>query len=485
MRTFLPLLLAGCLAAAVQAQPKQVFTLTSAIERAQAESPSADVARLTFESTQWNDRAFQARYLPSLSLFGNGPGLDRAINDVQQDDGTVRYVPSSRTFSSVRMMVNQPITATGGNLSVSSGLSRIDLFGDFGSNQWQSAPLVVSLTQPILRFNQLKWERRAQPLRFEVARRTYAEALAQVAVETTDRFFDVYIAQMDVDNAAFNVAVNDTIYTLSEGRYAIGRIAENDLLQSELQLINAQTTLSNARIAYDRALQHLKLALDLPYDADVEILAPIDIPALQIDPRLAVDQAVRHSAAVRSMDLDLLEADQAVARARAENGFSADLTASYGLNQSAALLDDVYRNPLNQQRVNVSFQVPIFQWGSGRAEVQAARVARSQAERDVELRRKELEQEVYFVALEVNQLSQQVRIAAKADTIGARRFEVARSRYTIGNIDITDLFNAQREKDAARTAYIATLRQFWTSYYRLRRLTQYDFATGAPIGTPY
>ena len=51
---------------------------------------------------------------------------------------------------------------------------------------------------------------------------------------------------------------------------------------------------------------------------------------------------------------------------------------------------------------------------------------------------------------------------------------MARNRYSVGNISITDLFNAQREKDSARRSYIQTLRQFWTSYHRLRRLTLYD-----------
>lgn len=481
----LVLLMMLLLGHAAYAQQRQVLTLDKAIEMARAQSPSADVARYAFQSAQWSQQAFASRYRPSLSLVGNAPGLDRAIEDIQQDDGTMRYVPSSRMYSSMRLMANQPIPFTGAQLAVSSGLSRIDLFGDFASNQWQATPLIVSLSQPLFRFNELKWARRTEPLRFDVARRTYAEDLAQIAVTITQRFFDVYIAQMNVDNAAFNVAVNDTIYTLSVGRYQIGKIAENDLLQSELQLINAQTALSDARIEYERALQSLKLALDLPYDADVEIIPPADIPPVQVNPRLAVTQALQNRADVRAMDLQTLEAQEDVARARAQNSFSADLTASYGLNQSAAALDDVYSNPLNQQRVNLTFQMPIVQWGRGRAEIEAARVAQQQIERDVELRRRELEQETYFEALEVNQLREQVRIAAKADTIGARRFEVARNRYTIGNIDITELFQAQREKDSARQSYVQTLRDFWTSYYRLRRLTLYDFIEDRPLPAPY
>jgi outer membrane protein TolC len=53
---------------------------------------------------------------------------------------------------------------------------------------------------------------------------------------------------------------------------------------------------------------------------------------------------------------------------------------------------------------------------------------------------------------------------------------VARNRYRVGNISITDLFRAQTEKDAARRSYIQALRAFWTSYYQLQRLTLHDFS---------
>ena len=102
----------------------------------------------------------------------------------------------------------------------------------------------------------------------------------------------------------------------------------------------------------------------------------------------------------------------------------------------------------------------------------------------IALQREEVEQEVFFEALQLRQLQQQVRVAAKADTIATRRFEVARNRYTIGKIDITDLFESQRAKDSSSQAYIRTLRQFWVTYYRLRRLTLYDFEARQPLGTP-
>lgn len=469
---------------AAHAQTAAPLTLREAVVRAVEDGPGAEVARAGYEQARWDFRAFRAEYRPSLTLNGDAPGLQRSISDILQDDGSVRYIEQERLFSSASMSLNQPLPLTGGRVFVSSGLSHVQQYGAFDVSEWQSSPLIVGLVQPLFRFNNMKWDRRVEPVRFDVERQTYLEDLQQVAVDVADAFFDVYLAQMNVDIADFNVAVNDTIYTLSRGRYDIGTIAENDLLQSELALLNAQTALAQARIDREEAAQRLKLLLGMDYDAPVEIVPPVATLDVDIDPETAVRQARQNRSAFLGLQVEELEAARAVAEARSERGFAADLTASYGLNQTAPALGDAYRSPLNQQRLSVGFSMPVFQWGQGKARVEAARAAQKQTARRVQLRRDELEQEVYFEALRVRQLQQQARLAAKADTVAARRFEVARNRYDVGKVDITELFNAQREKDGARRSFVQTLRQYWTSYYRLRRLTLYDFGTARPVQGP-
>lgn len=487
-----PLLLASLLFLTVtsaqtsaQAQERRTLTLQESIERAKAGAPAAEIARLSFEGARWLHRSYRAQYLPSFFVQGSTPGLQRQIAEIQQDDGTVRYVQENRTSSTLGLTVSQPIPFTGGEVAVTSGLARVNNeFGDLNQTQWQSRPLVIELRQPIFQLNEWKWQRRMEPLRYAAARRGFAEALEDVTVDVTARFFAVYVAEIAIEIAQANAAVNDTIYALAQGRYEIGTIAENELLETELALLNAQSELSSARIAYAEALRAFKLALDLPYDAPVEIVPPSTVPALDVDPERAVAQARQNRAALLELELEELEADRAVAQARTQSGFSANLVASYGLNQSAATFDGAYIDPLNQQQLRLGFQVPLWQWGGGRAQVAAALAAQERVQRQATLRREELEQEAYFEALGLVQLQQQATIAAKADTVAARRFEVAKNRYLIGKIDITDLFNAQREKDLARRAYIETLQRFWTTYFRLRRLTLHDPVSGESITPP-
>ena len=123
----------------------------------------------------------------------------------------------------------------------------------------------------------------------------------------------------------------------------------------------------------------------------------------------------------------------------------------------------------------------MVQWGAGRAAVEAAKSTNQRVVTSNKIRRDALAEDARFSALQLQQAQRTVALAAKADTVASKQFEVARNRYIIGKIANDALYLAQNEKDAAVLAYVQALRSYWTSYYYLRRVTLYDFATGREL----
>ena len=76
-------------------------------------------------------------------------------------------------------------------------------------------------------------------------------------------------------------------------------------------------------------------------------------------------------------------------------------------------------------------------------------------------RREQLTQDAHFAALQLAQARRQLALAAKADTVATKRFEVANNRYVIGRIGIDNLYIAQSEKDQALQQYVQALRGYW------------------------
>jgi outer membrane protein TolC len=302
-----------------------------------------------------------------------------------------------------------------------------------------------------------------------------------VALETANAFFDLYGAELTLSNAIANAAINDTLHLLNTGRYEVGKIGENDLLQSELAVLRARTSLDGARLTRERAAAELERLTNLPPSGDVTVVVPATVPDVQPDTTVAVAQALGNRSVMRSAELNDIIARRGISEARLNTGFGLTVTASAGYNQTAPVFDDAYRSLLDQQRLTLQVAMPLIQWGGRRAQIQAARAEQDRVTALARESRAQVEQDARFAALQLPLARRQLTTSAKADTVATRRFDVAKNRYIIGRIDIGDLYIAQSEKDQALLAYVEALRNYWLAYYRLRRLTLYDFEAGQPL----
>lgn len=456
------------------------LTLQECIRIAQDESPVAKATRYALIASKWRYRSFRADLMPSLSLSGDAPNFSRSLQQ-QFSGGVYEYFDVTQSDASAGLSVNQNILYTGGTLSLSTGITRLGIFRGEDRYLWQSTPLVVGLRQPLLQFNYLKWRNRLEPLQYEIAQKEFVEEMEGIALTVTQRFFDVYLAKINLENAEFNVARNDSIYNISRGRYNVGNIAENDLLQSELALRNAEASLTRARIEYKRSLSDFKILLGYPTDVQLDLDPPGEMPQVSVNIEKAKQLAIENNSEALNYRLSEIQADRNLAQAKSEGSFNANLIANFGLNQTSEDFADLYTNPQNRQFFTVGFDIPIFNWGKQQAQVNAARNQQREVANNIQFQRRQFNQQVEYIVSQFLQLRDQALLAAQSDTIAQRRYQVAQNRYLIGKIDITNLFIAQNEKDSARQAYIRALRDYWAGWYELRQLTLYNFIENRPI----
>ena len=457
------------------------LTLNDCIAIAQDKSPVAKAAKYALIASKWRYKSFQAELLPSFSLSGNAPNFNKNIFSNVLDDGRVTFSSRTQSEASASLSLNQNITATGGSISVTSGISRLGVFANENTYLWSSTPLVLGLNQPIFDFNRLKWQKRLEPLQYRIAKKEYAEEMEDIALTVTQRFFDTYLARINLENARFNVTRNDSIYNISRGRYNVGSIAENDLLQAELALRNAEANLTDARIAYNRSLNEFKILLGFSTDKQVTLAEPPVLEDVSVDSEKAVTLAFQNSSEALNYELNERRAHRDLDQAKSDASFNATLSAQYGLNQTSGDFSNLYDDPQNRQFITVGFDVPIFNWGKNRAQINAAKNQQQEVANSIDYQRDRFTQRVRYTVNRFSQLRNQVLLAKKSDEIARRRYNVAQNRYMIGKIDITNLFIAQNEKDSARQSYIQALRNYWTGWFELRRLTLYDFRKDRPI----
>ena len=339
----------------------------------------------------------------------------------------------------------------------------------------------MTLRQPLFQFNALKWRGRLEPLRYRIAEKQFVEDMEDLAFTVTQNFFDLLLAKINMEVSEFNVTVNDSIFNIAKGRFEVGNLAENELLESELAYRNAEASLTTAQLNYKRAEEGFKALLGIDNDVVLEIIAPNDVPDVKVDVDEALAYAIENNSRSLQYELNELQADQAYEQAKKSSGFSATIQATYGLNNTAQDFDELYDNPGNRQFFTVGFQVPIFNWGKQVAEIKAARNQQQATANSIAYQRLQFELDVRSTVREFELLKDQLELAEISDDIAERRYDVSKNRYLIGKIDVTNLFIAQREKDSARRSYVQALRTYWTGYYNLRRLTLFDFEKDEPI----
>ena len=459
----------------------KAITLSEAIALAQQRGHQARAARAARESGRYRHRAYRSGLLPQLSLGGTVPAYNKSIISVLRDDGSTEFVPQQQTDASVTVTLAQKIPVTGGDLFVSSALARLRVSGPAAYQSWSSTPVSVGLRQDIFRPNTAAWDGQEDAVRAELNERAYLEAMEDVALQTAALFFDVYAARVALQNAVTNAAVNDTLYRLNTGRFEVGKIGENDLLQSELALLRSRTTLESARLEHERATDALRLALDLPSGTTVEVAVTGGVPEFEADTARAVAEALKNRAAVTAVALDDVQARRSVAEARLRSGAGATVQASYGFNATAPEASLAYQNLLEARRFTLSVQVPLWQWGGRHEGVQAAQADRERVANLSAATLDQLAHDARFAALALAQARRTALLVAKSDSVAAKRFEVAYNRYVIGRITIDNLYIAQAEKDQALVEYVRGLRGYWAALYRLRGATLFDFAAGGPI----
>ncbi len=460
---------------------QKVLTLSEVVQLAREQSLMGLMARHQFRSSYWAYRTHKARLRPGLNLEATAPSLNNTMESVTQPDGSEKFVSRSNMQTSLDLQLNQNIGLTGGRVFVSTQLQRNDNFGEDPPTTYLAYPVTIGFTQPINGYNSLKWDRKIEPMKYEEAKLQYVNTMERVSQRAVGYFFDLALAQINLEIANKNMANNDTLYQIAKGRYQLGTIGENELLQMEYSYLTAGSDLNEANI--DLALRKSRLRSFLGFNerVNLQLNLPREVPDIELDYSQTLAEAKANNPEILSMERQLLEAERQVAEARSQKGIRADLFAQVGLSQFADQLPGAYQNPLNQQRVQVGVQVPILDWGLGKGQYRMAQSAQEVVRTDVRQSQIDFDENIFLQVMQFNLQDDQVAIASKADTIANLRYEVSKQRFLIGKIDVLDLNVALEEKDVARRGYVQALRNYWSYYFDLRGLTLYDWQKGIKL----
>lgn len=456
------------------------MTLDEAIARARTHSVEAAVALDELRSAYWEYRTYRANLLPELAFRGTVPAYRKQYGAYMNSDGSYTFVPNDYLQLNGELELRQNIRLTGGTLSLITSLDYMRQLSGTPYNRYMSVPVAITLNQPLFGTNHFKWSHKIEPVRYREARAAFLSATEDVAIQAISLYFSLLMAGENLHIAGQNHDNAARLLEVAEEKRRMGRISGNDLLQMELNLLDAASARTECESQWRSAMFAMMTFLDLPQGTEIAPEAPEVIPAAEISYQAAYEKALENNKFAPAQLRTMLEADYAVAKAKGDMR-QINLFAQIGYTGTSHNFTGSYDGLRDNRVVEIGFEIPILDWGKRRGRVKVAESNRKVTDNRLRQEAMKFSQDIFMLTERYGNQRDQLRLSARADTIAARRYDTNYRTYLIGQISTLDLNDSQIKKDEARRSYLNELYRFWLYYYQLRSLTLWDFTTDTPI----
>ncbi len=464
----------------VTAQDTLRLTLDEAIIRARSRSVDAAVALNELRTAYWEYRTYRAELLPELTFNATVPAYRKQYSAYMDSEGSYTFVRNNYLQMTGELAMTQNIWLTGGSLSLNTSLDFYRQLDGDKYNRFMSIPVALTLNQPIFGVNTVKWDRKIEPVRYAEAKAKFLSDTETVAMNAIGYYFNLLMANENLEIAQQNLDNATRLYEVAKEKRAMGQISEKDLLQMELNLLNARSTYTDYQSNLRSHMFTLRSFLDI--DEAVEIVPdiPSHIPTIDITYADALDRALANNKFAKNLRRRQLEADYEVAKAKG-NLRQISLFAQVGYTGTDHTFGSAYNNLKDNQVVEIGFSIPILDWGKRRGKVKVAESNRQVVESRLRQETMNFSQDLFVLVERFCNQMEQLAIADKASEIAQRRYDTNVETYLIGRISTLDLNDSQVKKDESRQTYVNELYQYWYYFYQLRSLTLWDYERGTGI----
>jgi outer membrane protein TolC len=264
----------------------------------------------------------------------------------------------------------------------------------------------------------------------------------------------------------------------------MGQISENDVLQLKLNMLNAQSDLTNNESTLKSNMFQLRSFLALDENEELEPILPESLPDIRLNYQDVLDKALSNNAFAHNIRRRQLEAEYEVAKAKG-NLRQINLFAQIGFTGADRTFQGAYHPLKDNQIIEIGFQIPILDWGKRRGKVKVAKSNQEVTQSRLRQETMNFNQNLFILVEQFNNQRAQLDIANEADAIAQKRYHTNVETFMIGRISTLDLNDAQVSKDEARQKHIRELYYYWSYYYQLRSLTLWDFEKNTNIDADF
>lgn len=462
---------------------QKALTLERALAEAEVNSPSIQQSLLNLERYQKNLEAQRAALKSKFSLNLNPVDY---TNTRRFDTRVSEWYTNESFASNATFRIEQPILVTDGTLSLINRFgwqSSTAVFegGSSTSSERFTNNLYLNYNQPLFTYNRLKLQLKELELSFENANISYAMQRLNVERSVTQFFYNVYMAQMNLTIAREELANTEKSYEIIKNKVDAGLAAREELYQAELNLATANSGLQNSQVTFENTKDQLKMYLGLDLFEDILVYADVEAVAVPVDLDRAIESGLTSRMELRQREIEVETAQFDMIRTKALNEFSGSMNLAYGIIGDDQNILNVFDQPTRNPQVQLSFNIPLFDWGEKKARIQAQEAAIKSAELNLDEQKKQIVIDIRQVFRNLQNQLNQIDIARQSERNAQLTYEINLERYQNGDLTGMDLSLYQNQLSSRKLSYAQALLNYKIELLNLKIQTLYDFEKKQPV----
>lgn len=464
----------------------RTLTMQQVVQLAQEKSVSAMRNRNYLVSSYWNYRSYKAELLPSLNISASLAQFNRSLVALQDyNTGTISYRTNYNLSNDATLYVSQSIPWTGGTLSLSTQLSRLDQYSPARLTTYYAQPIYLSYAQSLWGYNRFKWDKKTEPIRYEIAKREYIENMEQVNQNAVSNFWNYVSARESFDRANKSYEESKRLFDAGRTRFEMGTITLDDLMQIEVTMLNDSLTLSSSKVTLKSALNRLCSCIGYMDDTELNLIIDYDIPDVKLDYNDVLARALENSSFQLNQELQYITSERSIAQAKANRGTSASLNARFGMSGSADRFNETFVQLEDQEKIGIQLSIPILDWGLARGRLRMAQADAMIVRNSLEQSMLDFRQNLFTQVMQFNDQYSRCQISKRAAQLAEESYQLALKSFGDGNMDMTKLDQIKTKRDSAFGSYLNNVASYWNYYFGIRRSALFDPRTGIDISAEF
>jgi outer membrane protein TolC len=289
-----------------------------------------------------------------------------------------------------------------------------------------------------------------------LARAEQLSANQRVVIATVMSYLAVIEAQQSVEAARADVTLAERLFELATSQHKAGVATGIDVTRAETRLAAQRVRLAQARTALDTTKLDLLRITGASLSSEVTLAENMRfVPESLPDPESAVQKALQDRIEIRSGEEQVRIASAQKQAAVAGWLPSLSFFGDYGSSAVTPLVTS-----LPTRSVGIRLDLPVFDGGRTRSEIQVAASRLRQAQLRLNDLRAAVEKEVRQALDNLMTRKEQVEAAQKALGLAQRELQLAEDRFRNGVGDNVEVVNAQAALENARQGLVASLALF-------------------------